>query len=132
MISVIESFAERQTGLGLLTVTRATTAVPAYDADGYPVTPTPVTPFTSTPTQVSPVGGRELQILIDQGITSESRMLLTATQLYTRDATREPDQLTGTDLDGDGVPWTVHNVMRYTCPDGDVFYRVLVARGALK
>lgn len=131
MIDVFESFAARQRGGGALTVNRGTTAVPAYDSDGYAVAPTPVTPFLII-AQVSPTDGRGLKILADQGITGESRMLLTSTQLIPRDNTHEPDRLTGVDLGGDGVPWIVHNVMEYCAPDSDIFYRVLVARGELK
>jgi hypothetical protein len=127
MIRVIESFAARQTGGGILTVTRTVTANPAY-VDGYPVADASVTTLTTTPTQVSPVDGRGLKILADQGITSESRMLLTATPLFSRSDTTEPDFLTGVDLDNDGAQWRVINVMNYTCPDAEVFYKAIVAR----
>lgn len=128
MIRVIESFAGRQVGGGILTVTRAVTASPAY-VDGYVADSTTVS-LTTSPTQVSPVDGRGLKILADQGITSESRMLLTATLLVSRTDTTEPDFLTGIDLDNDGAQWRVINVMSYTCPDAEVFYKAIVARDA--
>lgn len=129
MIDVIESFAARQTGAGILTITRATTANPAY-VNGYPVADSATSTITTSPTQVSPVDGRGLKVLADQGITGESRMLLTATPLFSRSSTTEPDRLTGTDLGGDALPWIVINVLSYTCPDGDVFYKAIVARDA--
>lgn len=130
MIEVFESFAARQPGQGLLTVTRTTEPSPSYDSDGYKVAGTTSTiPIIA---QVYPTNGRDLKILADQGITSESRALLTATKLFTRDNGFAPDQVAGVDLDDDGVPWIVCNWQQYTAPDSDVFYRVLVARQALK
>lgn len=131
MIDVFESFATRQEGRGALVVTRRVTPTDAYTDDGYQVTPTGISTFPII-AQVTPTSGRNLQILADQGITSESRTLWTSAKLTARDDGLEPDTLTGVDLDGDGVLWTVFNWKRFTAPDGDVFYQVIVARGALK
>jgi hypothetical protein len=130
MIDVIEDFASRQLGGGVLTVTR--TGVPAvpYDADGYPAATT-----TSTLTiiaQVVPTSGRALQILADQGITSDTRTLRTASRVFSRDDNHAPDLIAGVDLDDDGITWAVINWKLHTAPDGDRFYEVIVARGALK
>lgn len=130
MIDVFESFAARQTGGGALTVTRATTPDPAY-VNGYPVDPTAVTTIPII-AQVSPTDGRALKVLADQGITGESRMLLTATPVIPRSRATEGDRVAGVDLADDTgdstVPWVVINAQTYTAPDGDVFYRVIVVR----
>lgn len=127
MINVFEDFASRQPGGGAITIRRRATGTPAYTA-GYP---TPDGAFVEIPiiAQVSPTDGRGLKILADQGITSESQMLLTATKMFSRTKTAEPDQVIGFDLDdGDMSLWTVYNVMTYTAPDTDRFYKVIVAR----
>jgi hypothetical protein len=130
MINVIESFAARQPGGGALTVTRRATGSPAY-ANGYPAadgSPTTI----SIIAHVVPTGGRDLKILADQGITSESRTLRTSTKLIPRNATTEPDRVTGVDLDTDtdGGSWVVQNAAKHVAPDGDVFYVCVVTRDA--
>lgn len=128
MIDVIEDFAARQPGQGKLVVTRASTTAPAYDPHGYPIDPSPVTTLRIVG-QVCVVDGRGLRVLADQGITGESRMILTATPLTTRDKTREPDRVTGCDLDNE--TWVVINTQTFFTPDSEVFYKVVVARDTL-
>lgn len=129
MINVFEDFASRQPGGGALTVTRRALAVPAYDAQGYQL-PVASSSTITIVAQVTPTSGRNLQVLADQGITAESHTLWTATKLLTRDSGHPPDTVTGVDLDGD--TWTACNWKQFHAPDGDVFYQVVVVRGALE
>ncbi len=130
MIDVIEDFASRQPGAGALTVTRTVPATPPYDSHGRRVAGSASTlPIIAL---VTPTEGRDLKIIIDQRITVEVRVLLTATKLSSGEPGLAPDTLVGTDLDGDGVPWTCFHWERFPSPDGDIFYRCLVARKLLQ
>jgi hypothetical protein len=132
MINVFESFAARQPGAGALTVTRAVTASPAY-VDGYPAAAASTSTFAVV-AQVSPASDRDMRTLADQQITGQSLSLLCRTLLIPRDKTREGDRLSGTDLDletdATGTVWIVISARKHYAPDGDVFYRALVARDA--
>ncbi len=130
MSGVVESFATRQPGGGILTVRRTVAPEPPYDANGYALTGSSST-FTVIG-HVSPASGRDLKILADQGITSETRAINTITPLFTQSDAVEPDQLTGVTLGGASVPWVVVNWTECHEADGDLFYHVLVARKALK
>lgn len=131
MIDVIESFAVRQPGAGALTVTRTTPANPPYDAHGRKVAPSTATlPIVAL---VIPTNGRDLQIKVDCRITTDIRALLTATKLSAAEAgppALAPDTLTGVDLDAE--VWTVFHIEKWPSPDGDTFYRTLVAKRSLQ
>lgn len=130
MIDVIESFAERQPGGGILTVTRKVTASPAY-VNGYPVTAASMSTFTVV-AQVVPVSARDMRTLADQQTVGEMRSLLSGTALIARDKTREPDRLTGVDLDpiDDGSVWIVIKSEHFDAPDGERHYHAIVAKDA--
>lgn len=129
MIDVIEDFASRQVGGGVLIVTRRVTADPAY-VNGYPVAAASTSVFTII-AQVVPSSGRDLKILADQQIVGESRSLLTATKLIPRDKTREGDRLTGVDLaTEDGSDFVVIKAEKFTAADSEVHYHVIVAKDA--
>lgn len=131
MIEVFEDFAARQPGAGALTVTRTVPAAGAYDSHGRRLPPnsTSTLPIIAL---VYPTEGRDLKIMIDQRITTEARALLTATKLSSGETGLAPDTVAGTDLDGDGVAWTCFHWERFPSPDGDTFYRCLVARKSLQ
>lgn len=131
MIEIIDDFASRQPGGGALTVTRTQNAVSGtYDSQGRKVAGTTTTiPIIAL---VVPTNGRDLTVKADHQVTSEIRALLTTTALRTRDDGFAPDTLVGTDLDGDGVPWTVFHWEIWPSPAGETFYRALVARGRLE
>ncbi len=130
MIGVIESFAERQPGGGVLTVTRTTAASPAY-VNGYPVAPASTSTFAII-AQVVPVSGRDLRVLADQAIVTESRSLLTGTEIIGLNKTKDPDRLTGVDLDplDDGAVWVVIKSEHFDAPDGERHYHAIVAKDA--
>lgn len=130
MIGVIESFAQRQPGGGVLTVSRTTAAAPAY-VNGYPVAPASTSTFAIV-AQVVPVSGRDLRVLTDQAIVTESRSLLTGTELVGLNKTKDPDKLTGVDLDpaDDGAVWVVIKSEHFDAPDGERHYHAIVAKDA--
>lgn len=107
-----------------LTVTR--TAIETYDANGR-ASPSGMTSTLQVPVVQVPANGRDLQIKIDCGITTEIRVLLTSVPLFTRSPSYEPDALA---IDGD--TWTVFNWEKWPTGDGDTFYRVRVARQSMQ
>ena len=71
---------------------------------------------------VQPTNGRDLLILAEAGVTSESRKIFTNTQLQSRIPGREPDSLSI-----DGEVWTVFNCVRWQGFDETIF-ECLIAR----
>ncbi len=87
---------------------------------------TPGTTTTSTITAgIQPTNGRDLQILVEAGITSESRKVYTDAALLTRRPGSEPDVISI-----DGEDWVVHNSVRWE-GFGETIYISLVARKEL-
>lgn len=99
------------------------TRVPAraYDTNGrlLPASGTITFPITGG---IQPTTGRDLDILAEAGVTSESRKIFTNTQLQSRVPGREPDKLTI-----DGEFWTVYNCVRWQGFD-ETIYECLIAR----
>ncbi len=78
---------------------------------------------------VQPTGGRDLKALAEAQITTESRAVLTKTEILDHTDANQADTIA---IEADGVPWTVVEVM--DCPDGEggVYYRALVARKSMR
>jgi hypothetical protein len=74
---------------------------------------------------IQPTNGRDLQVLLEAGITEESKKVFTDSPLLTRRPGAEPDVLTI-----DGESWVVHNVSRWEA-FGETFWISLVARKSL-
>ena len=104
---------------GSYVVTRVPTKV--YDSNGRQTAASGVTTFSITG-GIQPTNGRDLAILVESGVTSESRKIFTNTQLQTRVPGREPDKLTI-----DGEFWTVFNCVRWQGFD-ETIYECLLAR----
>lgn len=123
LIDVIYSFAtgSAEPTSGKYTVTRtpvATYVLGRLTSGGSPTT------FLIT-AGIQPTNGRDLKLLEEAGITSESRKVYTDAALLTRTPGQEPDEITI-----DGEQWTAHNMTRWE-GFGDVIYITLVARKGL-
>jgi hypothetical protein len=124
LIDVIASFAtgDNEPTPGKYKVTRQTAAT--VDSAGYAVDGTPSTLLVTA--CVQPTNGRDLRVLLEAGITEESKVLWTETPVQTRRPGQEPDVVTI-----DGEDWVVHQSRRWEAWD-EVFYRSLIARRSLK
>jgi hypothetical protein len=104
------------------TLTR--TSAGTYDANGKLVAGTPTTSLITA--SVQPTNGRDLRVLLEAGITEESKVVYTEGPLLTRRPGQEPDVLTIR-----GEPWVCHQSQEWEFDD-EIFYRSLVARKSLQ
>jgi hypothetical protein len=104
---------------GSYTVTRVPVRV--VDSHGRLTAPSGTTTFGITG-GIQPTNGRDLDILVESGVTSESRKLYSNTQLQTRVPGREPDKVTI-----DNESWTVYTCTRWQGFDETIFI-CLIAR----
>jgi hypothetical protein len=117
LLNVISHFAT-----GVYDLTRTTAS--AYDANGKLVASNSV--VTQVEAGVQPTNGRDLKVLLEAGITSESRAVWTAEPLLSRRPGQEPDVLT---IEGDA--WVCHQSQTWT-KRGETIYRTLVARRSMQ
>jgi hypothetical protein len=122
-VSILENIADFATGDGEATPGQyqlVRTTASAYDANGKPVAGASTTSLVTA--CVQPTSGRGLRILLEAGVTEESREVWTEGPLLTRRPGQEPDVMMI-----DGEAWVCHHSKRWEY-DGEVFYVSLVAR----
>lgn len=120
---VIEYFSTNENeSSGMYTVNRY--AARAYDAKGrIAAVSAPVTLQISA--SIQPTNGRDLQVLQEADITSESRKVITNTLLFTTRPGQEPDEIII-----DGEVWVAQIATRWQA-FGENFYETLCSRKAL-
>lgn len=85
----------------------------------------PTTTFTIVAC-VQPTTGRDLRVLVEAGITTESKVIYTESELRTRQNGGEPDVVTIR-----GERYAVYNAKTWDTPE-ETYYRCLVARQSMQ